>query len=293
MPEDTPRPPAERIDSHTHAWLRWPYSETVVDAGTRAGAEHLLEQMDENDVSRALIVCADIGPDENRPNHRFAQKARENFPGRFELVAELDSFWAPHHHRPGAPDRLDRALSEAPDAVGITHYATGPNDGWFNTAEARLVFERLADRRMLASIAVPPNWLDDLFELAALVPGVNILLHHSGGYALGPGLEDDLTTVCRGASLPNVFVKASGFHYIESARPWNFPFREVHESFRTILHAYGPDRLAWGSDFPASIGRVTYRQSIEMVLTAVSDLDDASRDAIFGGTMARLLSHVR
>jgi predicted TIM-barrel fold metal-dependent hydrolase len=249
--------------------------------------------MDENAVSRALIVCADIGPDENRPNHIFAQQARRAFPGRFELVAELDSFWAPHHHKPGALDRLHRALNDAPDAVGITHYATGPNDGWFRTGEARDVFEQLADRRMLASIAVPPNWLDDLYELAAAVPGVSILLHHCGGFALGPHVRDDLATVCRGASLPNVVVKASGFYYVESSRPWDFPFRDVHENFCTILNAYGADRLAWGSDFPASIGRVTYRQSIEMVAAAAPDLNDASRHAIFGGTMARLLSHVR
>jgi predicted TIM-barrel fold metal-dependent hydrolase len=45
----------------------------------------------------------------------------------------------------------------------------------------------------------------------------------------------------------------------------------------------------WGSDFPASLGKATYAQSLEMVRTVLAFLSAEQRDQILGGTATRLL----
>lgn len=278
-----------RFDSHVHAWRRWPYAHDVADPFTRAGIQTLLEQLDANDVARALIVCADIEYPENDQNHLLAQDAFTAHPGRFEFVADLDSTWKETHHTAGAVERLERILAEAPDAAGITHYVAGENDGWFRSPDAGALFDRLATRGLIASISASSQWLPDLYALASDFPTVPVLLHHQGWIETDSAEGSaQLDVVCAGAATASVVVKASGFHYLTS-RPWDYPFRGAHGAFREILDSYGPERLAWGSDFPASFGKTTYGQSLHVLEEALPEAPQHVFDAIVGGTLNRIL----
>ena len=55
------------LDSHTHAWDRWPYDPPVPDPESRGRVEQLLWEMDRNGVDQAIVVCAriDHNPDDN------------------------------------------------------------------------------------------------------------------------------------------------------------------------------------------------------------------------------------
>ncbi len=88
------------IDSHCHAWERWPYEPPVPDPEERGRVDQLLFEMDGNGVDRALIVCAQI--DHNPENNRYVAGAVENDSDRLYQVADLDSFWSSTYHRPGA-----------------------------------------------------------------------------------------------------------------------------------------------------------------------------------------------
>src|SRR5215217_1512875 len=55
------------IDSHCHAWPRWPYQPPVPDDESRGRVEQLLNEMDLHGVDQAVVICARIerNPDNN------------------------------------------------------------------------------------------------------------------------------------------------------------------------------------------------------------------------------------
>ena len=55
------------IDSHCHAWTRWPYQPPVPDDEYRGKIEQLIHEMDLNSVDQAVLVCAqiDYNPENN------------------------------------------------------------------------------------------------------------------------------------------------------------------------------------------------------------------------------------
>ena len=273
------------VDSHSHAWPRWPYQPPVPDDG-RGAVEQLLWEMDQNGVDRAVLVCARI--DRNPDNNEYVADAVARHPERLHQFADADCRWSPDYHKPGAADRL-RALADRLPVAGITHYVEPENDGWLRTGEAARFFRVAAERKLIVSLAASPAWQDDIRAIAREFPNVPLLCHHLAGignWASGP--EDGLRQVVPSAALPNIFVKISGFYY-GSERPWEYPHSGAIWVVRALYEAFGPHRLCWGSDYPVLRRALTYRQAIEGFRTHCQFVAPADRDAILGGTLDRLL----
>jgi predicted TIM-barrel fold metal-dependent hydrolase len=84
----------------------------------------------------------------------------------------------------------------------------------------------------------------------------------------------------------------SGFHY-SSPQGWDYPWPDAVEVFRRIFEAFGPERLCWASDFPASTRHCTYRQSLEVLRVHCDFLTGADRRQILGATLKGILSRPR
>ncbi len=274
-------------DSHCHAWRRWPYPPLVPDEEARGTIEQLLYEMDINGVEQALVVCAAI--DGNPDNTEYVASARERHPGRLHLVADLDCTWSSTYHVPGSADRL-RALDDRYELAGFTHYVEERNDGWLLGDEAEAVFTLASERRLLVSLAASPAWQADLRVIARRHPDVPVLCHHLGEVRVADGLGSDaLAEVLASAAVNNIYVKASGLHYA-SARGWDHPWPDALGVLSRIFDAYGPSRLCWGSDFPASKRFCTYRQSLEAVRSHCRFFTPEDLRLVLGETLCRLLS---
>jgi L-fuconolactonase len=283
------------LDSHCHAWRRWPYPPLVPDEDTRGTMDQLLYEMDANGVQEAAVVCARI--DNNADNVDYVAFARDRHPTRLHVIADLDCHWSEHYHRPGSAERL-RALDDAYHLAGFTHYVRGDNDGWLASEEAEAVFSLAEERNLLVSLAATPRWLADLRIVARRHPGATVLLHHLAGLrtvsALGGTAsalaqqEEALAELARAAAVPNIMVKVSGFHYA-SADAWDYPWQEAVQLFERLFELFGPDRLCWGSDFAASRRYCTYRQSLEVARSRCPFLADADRQKLLGGTLRSIL----
>ena len=92
------------IDSHCHAWTRWPYQPPVPDDASHGRIEQLLHEMDVNGVDRAAVVCAEI--ERNPENNAYIAEQVARYPDRLYQIADVDSMWSPTYHRPGAAERL-------------------------------------------------------------------------------------------------------------------------------------------------------------------------------------------
>jgi predicted TIM-barrel fold metal-dependent hydrolase len=272
------------LDGHCHAWLRWPYPPPVPDEAHRGTIEQLLYEMDTNGVAQAMVVCAAIGANED--NLDYVTSARESHPGRFHVVADLDCTWSTTYHQPGSADRL-RELDDRYELAGFTHYLRERNDGWLSSDEADALFTAASERGLLASLAAGPAWQADLRLIALRHPDVPVLCHHLGDVRAGDdaGLEELVAS----AAVPNIYVKASGFHYV-SRRGWDYPWLDALFMLRRIFDAYGPSRLCWGSDFSASKRFCTFRQSLEAVRTHCRFLTAEDLSLVLGGTLGAVLS---
>lgn len=288
MPETTRVPPPEEtiLDSHCHAWRTWPYSPLVPDEESRGTIEQLLYEMDLHGVREAAVVCAAI--DNNPANVDYVSFAKERYRRRLHVIADLDCVWHDTYHAPGSADRL-RALDDRYELAGFTHYVARNNDGWLASDDADAVFQVAEERGLIVSLAAGPAWQADLRAVARRHPAVAVLCHHLAGVSAAPGGDARLREVLESASCPNIFVKVSGFHY-SSPAGWDYPWPDAIQVFRRIFDTFGPARLCWGSDFPASTRHCTYRQSLEVVRAHCDFLTPADRRQILGATFMDLLA---
>ena len=103
------------------------------------------------------------------------------------------------------------------------------------------------------------------------------------------GDEEGLAQLLASAVVPNIYVKASGFHYA-SARSWDHPWPDALDMLKRVVEAYGPRRICWGSDFPASTRFCTFRQSLEAVRTHCGFLTSEDLALLLGGTLREVLT---
>jgi L-fuconolactonase len=274
------------LDSHCHAWRRWPYTPPVPDEDSRGTIDQLIYEMDANGVERALVVCAAI--DKNPDNVDYVALARDRFPDRIHLVADLDCTWSTTYHQPGSADRL-RALDDRYALTGFAHYTGEDNDGWLLSADADALFAAASERRLIVSLGAGPAWHADLRTIARRHPDVPIICQTLGGVDAAAGVDSPgLRDVLASADVPNISIKAAGFHY-SSSRGWDHPWPDAVAVLARLFDAYGPGRLCWGSDFPASTRYCTFRQSLEVVREHCPFFGDDDLSLVLGGTLQQLL----
>ncbi|HEX2033358.1 MAG TPA: amidohydrolase family protein [Chloroflexota bacterium] len=275
------------IDSHCHAWRRWPYRPEVPDPESRGLVEQLLFEMDDAGVEQAAVVCARIT--HNADDNDYVAECVRRYPQRLHQLADVDCSWSETYHTPGAADRLTEAAERYPLA-GFTHYVKSDDDGsWFLSAEG-LAFFRVAEARgLLASLALPPHLQPVLRQLAERFPTVPFLVHHMGGLKAAeappyPVFKDVLASAAR----PNIYVKLSGFHYA-SPVAWEYPYSDCAWLVRGLYEHFGPHRLCWGSDYPVVRKAMTYRQALEAVRTHCPFIPPEHKERILGGNLQQLL----
>ena len=276
------------IDSHTHAWPRWPYQPPVPDDESHGTIEQLLNEMDLHSVDQAVLVCARI--DRNPDNNDYIADSVKRYPDRIIQFADIDCSWTETYHTPGAVDRLTEA-SDKYALKGYTHYLRGDDDGsWFFSDEGQQFFQMTADRELIVSMAMGSQQQPALRQLAAQFPSVPFLCHHMSGARAGeeppyPKLKEVLAS----AKVPNIYIKMSGFAYVSQVS-WGFPYSDTGWIVRAIYEHFGPDRLCWGSDYPVVRSAMTYQHALEAFRTYCTFIPDADKAQILGGTLHRLLT---
>jgi len=276
------------IDSHCHAWPRWPYQPPVPDDEHRGRVEQLLHEMNLHGVNQALIVCAQI--ERNPENNAYIADCVARYPDRLHQLADVDSVWSDTHHQPGAADRLRQAAERWPIA-GFTHYLGSKEDGsWLHSEEGLAFFGVAAELGLIASISCQPQHQPAIRCVAERYPSVPILCHHLAGVKANDGeTHAGLQQVLASAKLPNVYIKLSGFAYCTHVQ-WNFPYTDTHEVIRALYEHFGAQRMCWGSDYPVVRFFMTYRQALEVFRTHCTFVPEQDKAWILGGTLERLLA---
>lgn len=278
------------IDSHCHAWERWPYEPPVPDFHGKGRFEQLLHEMDVNGVDQAFLVCA--GVEYNPHNNDYIARMSSLYPGRILQVADVDCSFSDTYHTPGAAGRLRAAAARWPLAA-FTHYVKIEDDGtWFYSEEGLAFFEAAASLGLIASIACSPHQHAALQRVAERLPQLPILIHHLGHPRVGNA--ERLAQVLASARFPNIGIKVSGFYYSTQQPFWDFPFTDsIQEVVGPLYDAFGPRRLYWGSDYPVCLRNMTYPQAIECFRSHCSFIPDTDKALILGDNLHRLVTSDR
>ena len=274
------------IDSHCHAWQYWPYDPPVPDHESRGNAEQLLWEMDRNGVDQSVLVCARI--EHNPDNNDYVAARVKEHPDRLVQFADVDCSWTDTYHTPGGTERLAEA-AEKYRLKGYTHYLKSDTE-WFASEEALKFFEKTAELKLIASLALGPQWQAPLRQLARRFPSVTFLCHHmAGARAAEEAPHPNLQEILKSAEVPNICIKMSGFHYASQV-PWDYPYSDTFWIVRRLYEHFGPERLCWGSDYPVVRSFMTHQHALEVFRKHCTFIPDKDKDLILGGNLERLLA---
>ena len=240
--------------------------------------DRLLHLMDGCGVDKAVMlpVVGDSSPNNNK---ECADLAR-SYPDRLVTLTDVSL------HEPDAAERVGRARDEF-GALGTSCYPSTPDLKWMLEPASEPLWEAYKANDLVCNLQLTPPNYPVLLELARRYPEIRFASNHMG---LPGSLDPEDATyggLMEAASLPNLFVKVSGF-YAAADTPWDFRDPRALGYFSRLVKGLGPDRLLWGSDWSPVGNHLTYRQSLEIVRTFATDLDDKGRAQVLGETAVRV-----
>ncbi|MFE9857158.1 amidohydrolase family protein [Streptomyces sp. NPDC005780] len=192
-----------------------------------------------------------------------------------------------------APDIAETlaALRELPGGdrlVSLRHQVQGePDPRWLLRPDVRRGLAAVADAGLVYDLVVQPHQLPAAVRAAELLPGLTFVLDHAGKPQIATGQQhpwaDDLRAL---AALPNTVCKLSGL--VTEADPHDWTVKDLRPYADTVLDAFGPGRLMFGSDWPVCRLAATYTEVVETVLALLDGLADHERGAVLATTAERV-----
>lgn len=192
--------------------------------------------------------------------------------------------------RPEVADELARLreLSGGEYLKGIRHQVQGERDPeWLLRPDVRRGLAAVAEAGLVYDLVVLPHQLPACAKAAAALPELTFVLDHSGKPPIASGeLRPWASDVRALAALPNTVCKLSGL--VTEADPAAWTTDTLRPYADTVLAAFGPDRLMFGSDWPVCTLAATYGQVVSTAEELTAGLGDTEREAVFSGTATRV-----
>jgi predicted TIM-barrel fold metal-dependent hydrolase len=191
-----------------------------------------------------------------------------------------------------APDIADtlaelRAGPGGEYLVGIRHQVQGePDPRWLVRPEVLRGLSAVAEAGLVYDLVVKPHQLAAAAEAAERLPGLTFVLDHLGKPPIASGeLAPWAQQIRRLAALPNTVCKLSGMVTEADWSSWTIEALTPYAD--TVLDAFGPGRLMFGSDWPVCRLAATYAEVIAVAHALTTGLDPAERHDVFTGTAVR------
>lgn len=275
-----------RVDAHHHLWdlsvrdQDWITGPELQPLRRDFGVADLAPQARAAGVDRTVLVQTVAVPEETP---EFLALAAES-----ELIAGVVG-WT-DLTRPDAADELAR-LRELPGGrhlKGIRHQVQGePDPNWLLRPDVRDGLVAVAEAGLVYDLVVLPHQLPACVRAAAEHPELTFVLDHLGKPPIATGeLRPWATAVRALAALPNTVCKLSGMVTEADLAKWTVDGLRPYAD--TVLDAFGPGRLMFGSDWPVCTLAASYAQVVDVAEELTGGLGAQERAEVFGGTATRV-----
>jgi predicted TIM-barrel fold metal-dependent hydrolase len=269
------------VDTHTHVispdHVRYPLApvggrQSDWSAHHSTDDDALLAEMDEAGIARAMVVQASTAYGND---NRYVADAVRAHPDRFGGVFSIDML---------ADDNVDQ-MRRWMDAglSGLRIFTTGttmPGQAdWLDDQRTFPVWEYAQRHNVSICVQMTAAGIPRLINLVTRFPGVRVLLDHLARPNLADGPPYESAASLFGlAAHTGVYLKLTNRTIREAARGASTP----EAFFPRVVAAFGAQRIAWGSNFPAAEG--TLAALVAEATHALSVLSDSQRAWIFGET---------
>jgi L-fuconolactonase len=183
-----------------------------------------------------------------------------------------------------------RALPGGSALCGIRHPLLGdPDASWLARDEVRRGLRELGaggpGEALSFDLVLRANQLAGAVATTRFVNEVEFVLDHLGYPPVGEPDNGAWAAAIRDlATLGNVSGKLSGAH----SEPGEGSAAALRPFYETVLDAFGPERLMFGSDWPVSSLTAPYGEISGMYRELIGELSPAEQDAILDGTARRV-----
>jgi predicted TIM-barrel fold metal-dependent hydrolase len=143
----------------------------------------------------------------------------------------------------------------------------------------------LARHGLSFDLQLIPAQMERAAQLLSAVPDLQVALCHAGSLSdLSPaGRAFWKQGLRRLAELPNLICKVSGFGMFD--KQWTA--HSAQEQFDCVLEAFGPGRVAFGSNFPVDKLALSYGDVWQRYFELAATLDTSEHACLFHDTAAR------
>ncbi|WP_329417469.1 amidohydrolase family protein [Streptomyces sp. NBC_00704] len=182
------------------------------------------------------------------------------------------------------------ALRQGPGGerlVGIRHQVQAePDPRWLVRPDVLRGLAAVAEAGLVYDLVVRPHQLAAAHETARLLPGLTFVLDHAGKPPVASReLRPWADAVRLLASLPNTVCKLSGMVTEADRGQWRVD--DLRPYADTVLDAFGPRRLMFGSDWPVCRLAATYAEVAAAAQELTAALHPVERREVFTGTALR------
>ncbi|MEN1889834.1 amidohydrolase family protein [Streptomyces mirabilis] len=275
-----------RVDAHHHVWdlsvrdQDWITGPELRPLRRDFGVSDLAPQARAAGVDRTVLVQTITVPEETPEFLALAEQG--------ELIAGVVG-WT-DLTRPDVADELARlrGLPGGRHLKGIRHQVQGePDPEWLLRPDVRDGLAAVAEAGLVYDLVVLPHQLPACVRAAAGHTGLTFVLDHLGKPPIVTGTLRPWATAVRAlAALPNTVCKLSGMVTEADHATWTVDGLRPYAD--TVLDAFGPGRLMFGSDWPVCTLAASYGQVVDVAEELTGGLGAEERAEVFGGTATRV-----
>lgn len=185
-------------------------------------------------------------------------------------------------------EQLDRFAGND-NLKGLRHVVQDePDDRFILGAAFNSGIRQLAGRDLVYDVLIFARQLESSIEFVRSHADIPMVLDHIAKPTIKDGELDAqwASQIREIAALPNLSCKFSGV--VTEVRDTCWDIETIRPYWETVLEAFGPDRLMFGSDWPVCLLKSTYERWLEAVRSLAGELSSDEQEQFFGGTAKRI-----
>jgi L-fuconolactonase len=179
-------------------------------------------------------------------------------------------------------------LAANPKLLGVRHVVQAePDDRFMLRPEFLRGVAALEEFGLTYDILIYPRHLPIVVEFVRRFPRQRFVLDHMAKpYIRKQEIEPWRSDLRRLAEFPNVYCKLSGLVTEADWQAWT-P-EQIAPYLKAAIECFGPERLMMGSDWPVCTVAASYARTMSVMIEFLKGHSDDERDAILGGTAAKI-----
>lgn len=170
---------------------------------------------------------------------------------------------------------------------GIRHIVQGQPAGFLDAPEFNQGISQLNKHDLVYDILIFENQLEEAIRLVDRHPDQPFVLDHIAKPKIKNAQLNPWQKNIRSlAKRDNVSCKLSGM--VTEADPQNWNEQQIQPYLETVLSAFGPQRLMFGSDWPVCLLATDYSQWSKLIQNYIAPLSGVEQAAIMGENASRI-----